>query len=414
LAKKTVFVQALLGIRSGQYSHLAMIAEFWYWECEVMRIKEVYQVLRSVLRNRSNTAYAAAIFLSLFVIFMGKVIFASNLPKNYSVLLKLIQHEDNPSSYLAFNNFKNSFDKNLNKTNIDFFNQHPRLVKKIKKDLDNKPIQWHLEKISHRLLYAPETRKTYAKIFEKYCHDVIGDVLALLDFKNPYSNIYTLDGTHPYPLKSNGIDALIVHHLRKEYVADYIFSNPDQKKIAVQLKGVISLNEIGSYSSYGYVDKNGSFEFTRDPYTIWQNTAKNPYTVLMTPVEETLHIVLRPCTENAIKDRIENSSIKTLKEINGVVEDSISVEEAIVGGLVHAVFPSIVQKYIPDLPASWIESDIEIKSTFKKYRYLVNGINIVRRMGYKESIRMYRNNPLAFRRLVMQPIGSDIQAKNIS
>jgi hypothetical protein len=394
--------------------HLAMIAEFWYEECEVMGIKEVYQVLQRVLRIRSNTACAAAIFFPLVIIFMGNVIFASNSPKNYSILLKLIEHEDNPSSYLAFNNFENSFDKNLHKTNIDFFNQHPRLVKKIKKDLDDKPIQWRLEKISHRLLYAPETRKTYAKIFEKYCHDVIGDVLALLDFKNPYADIYTLDGTNPYPLKSNGIDALIVHHLRKEYIADYVFSNPDQKKIAIQLKGVISLNEIGSYSSYGYVNKNGSFEFTRDPYTIWQDTAKNPYTVLMTPVEETLHIVLREYTEKSIKHRIENSSIKTLKGINGVVEDSISVEEAIVGGLVHAVFPSIVQKYIPDLPTSWIETDIETKSTFKKYRYLLNGINIVKQLGYKESIKMYQNNPMAFRRLVMQPLGANIQAKNMS
>jgi hypothetical protein len=379
-----------------------------------MGIKEVRRVLQRVSGIHSKTACVAVIFSSLFIICMGKAIFASNSPKNYSVLLDLIKLKDNHGPFLAFNSFENSFDRSLNKTNIDFFNQHPQLVKKIKKDLDNKPIQWRLKKISHRLLYVPETRKTYAKIYERYCHDAIGDVLKLLDFKNPYSKIYTLDGTNPYPLSSNGIEALIVHQLGKEYVADYVFSNSDQKKIAIQLKGMISLNEIGSYSSYGYVNKNGSFEFTRDPYTIWQNNAENPYTVLMTPVEETLHIVLRPYTEKSIKHRIENSSIKTLKEIKGVVEDSISVEEAIVGGLVHAVFPSIVQKYIPDLPASWIESDIETKSEFKKYRYLVKGIDVVKRLGYKKSIEMYQDDPMAFRRLVMQPLGSDIQAKNAS
>ena len=379
-----------------------------------MGIKRVFQVLQRVLEINSKTACVAIIFFFLFMICMENAIFASNSSKNYSVLLDLIKLEDNHSPFLAFNDFENSFDKRLHKTNIDFFNQHPQLVKKIKSDLDNKPIRWRLEKISHRLLYVPETRKTYADIFERYCHDVIGDVLKLLDFKNPYSKIYTLDGTNPYTLESNGIDALIVHHLGKEYVAHYVFSNSDQKKIAVKLKGVISLNEIGSYSSYGYVNKNGSFEFTRDPYTIWQDTAKNPYTVLMTPVEETLHIVLRQYTEKSIKHRIENSSIKTLKEINGVVEDSISVEEAMVGGLVYAVFPSIVQKYIPDLPASWIESDIETKSGFKKYHYLVKGINVVKRLGYKKSIKMYQDDPMAFRRLVMQPLGSDIQAKNSS
>ncbi|MGA8181327.1 MAG: hypothetical protein WB792_14795 [Desulfobacterales bacterium] len=379
-----------------------------------MGINEVYQLLQRFLGIISKTAWVAVIFSSLFIMCTEKATFASNSPKNYSVLLDLIQLEDKQSSFLALNDFEISFDKNLHKTNIDFFNQHPQLVKKIKRDLDNKPIRWRLKNISHRLLYVPETRKKYAAIFAKYCHDVIGDVLKLLNLKNPYSKIYTLDGTSPYVVESDGIEALIVHHLGQEYVADYVFSNPDQKKIAIQLKGVISLNEIGSYSSYGYVNKDGSFEFTRDSYTIWQDTSKNPYTALMTPVEETLHIALRRYTEKSIKHRIEKSSIKTLKEINRIVEDSISVEEAIVGGLVHAVFPPIVQKYIPGLPASWIKSDIETKSTFKKYRYLVNGINIVERLGYKKSIELYQDNPMAFRRLVMEPFGPDIQAKNIS
>jgi hypothetical protein len=379
-----------------------------------MGIKEVYQFLQRVLGTNSKTACVAVSFSVLFIICMGRAIFASDLPKNYSVLLDLIKIEDKQGPFLAFNNFETSFDKNLHKTNLDFFNQHPQLVKKIKTDLDNEPIRWRLENISHRLLYVPETRKTYAEIFERYCHDVIKDVLKLLDFKNPYTNIYTLDGTNSYPLASNGVHALIVHHLGKEYVANYVFSNPDQKEIAIQLKGKIFLNEIGSYSSYVYVNKNGSFEFTRDSYTIWQDSAKNPYTALMTPVEETLHIVLRRYTEKSIKHRIENSSIKTLKEINSVVEDSISVEEAIVGGLVYAVFPSIVQKYIPDLPVSWVESDIETKSAFKKYHYLIKGINVVERLGYKKSIKLYQDDPMAFRRLLLVPLGPNGLAKNIS
>ena len=369
-----------------------------------MGIKEVYQLLQRVLRLNSKTASIAVIFSCLLIIGMGTAIFASDLPKDYSVLLDLIKLENKQGPFLAFNNFETSFDKKLNEANIDFFNRHPQLVKKIRADLDNQPIQWRLENISHRLMYVPETRKKYATIFERYCHDVIGDVLKLLDFKNPYSKIYTLDGSNPYPLESNGIYALIVHHLGKEYVADYVFSNPDQKEIAIQLKGKIILNEIGSYSSYVNVNKDGTFEFTRDPYTIWQDTAKNPYTALMTPVEETLHIVLRQYTEKSIKNRIENSSIKTSKELNRIVEDAISVEEAIVGGLIYAVFPSVVQKYIHNMPASWVESDIETKSAFKKYHYLLKGINVVKRLGYKESIKLYQDDPMAFRRLLTVPL----------
>ena len=37
------------------------------------------------------------------------------------------------------------------------------------------------------------------------------------------------------------------------------------------------------------------------------------------------------------------------------------MEEAIVGGLVYALLPSTVEKYIPDLPDSLVESDIKTK-----------------------------------------------------
>lgn len=349
----------------------------------------------------SKSATLAVIFSILFSICMAEAIFASDSPINYSILLDLIKLEDKQGPFLAFNNFEKSFDKDLHQTNIDFFNQHPQLVNKIKTDLDNQPIRWRLENISHRLLYVPETREPYAAIFERYCHDVIEDVLNLLELKNPYSKIYTLDAETPYQSETNGFHALIVHHLGKEYIADYVFSNPDQKEIAIQLKGKISLNEIGSYSSYINLTENGSFEFTRDSYTIWQNSAKNPYTALMAPVEETLHIVLRRYTEKSIKDRIEKSTINTQKEVEAIVEDWISVEEAIVGGLVYAVFPSIVQKYLPDLPASWVESDIETKSAFKKYRHLIKGIKVVEQLGYKKSIQLYQDDPMAFRRLLM-------------
>lgn len=366
-----------------------------------MGIKKFYQVSQRYLGKNSKTACLAAIFPILLIICMAEGIFASDSPKNYSILLDLIKLEDKQGPFLALNNFEKSFDKDLHKTNIDFFNQHPHLVKKIKTDLDNQPIQWHLENISYRLLYIPETRETYAATFERYCNDVIEDILKLLELKNPYSKIFTLDGTKPYHSEPKGIQALIVHNLGKEYIAKYIFSNSDQKKIAIQLKGKIFLNEVGSYSSYIHLNENGSFEFTRDPYTIWQNSAENPYTALTTPVEETLHIVLRRYTEKSIKDRIENSSNKTLKEINDVVEDLISVEEAIVGGLVYAMFPSIVQKYFPGLPSSLIESDIETKSAFKKYRHLIKGIKIVEQLGYKNSIQLYQDDPMAFRRLLM-------------
>ena len=345
--------------------------------------------------------YTLIIFLVLFVICMADAIFASDSPKNYSILIDLIKLEDKQGPFFALNDFEKSFDQDLHQASIEFFNQHPDLIKKIKTDLDDQPIQWRLKNISHRLMYVPETREEYTAIFERYCNDVIKDILRLTEFKNPYITIQTLGASKPENSATKGINAFIVHNLGKEYVATYVFSNKDQKEIAIELTGKIFLGEIGSYSSYISLNKNGSFEFMRDHYTIWQNSAKNPYTALLTPVEETLHIVLRQYTERSIKDRIESSAVKTLKEVEAIVEDWISVEEAIVGGLVYALLPSIVEKYIPDLPDSLVESDINTKIEFKKYRHLKKGIKIVRQLGYKKSIKMYKNDPMAFRNLLM-------------
>lgn len=351
--------------------------------------------------HSKTICYTLIIFLVLFVICLAHAIFASDSSNNYSILMDLIKLEDKQGPFFALNDFETSFDQDLHKASIDFFNQHPDVVKKIQADLDNQPIKWRLKNISHRLMYVPETREEYSAIFERYCRDVIQDILRLTELKNPQIKIHTLGDTKPDGSATNGIDAFIVHNLSKEYVATYVFSNEDQKEIAIELTGKIFLGEIGSYSSYISINENGSFEFTRDHYTIWQNSAKNPYTALITPVEETLHIVLRQYTERSIQDRIENSAVKTLKEVKAIVEDWISVEEAIVGGLVYALLPSIVEKYIPDLPDSLVESDIKTKSEFKKYRHLKKGIKIVAQLGYKKSIKMYQNSPMKFRNLLM-------------
>jgi hypothetical protein len=352
------------------------------------------------MQNKS-TYFIFLIFPIIFIIGMADTVSAFDSSINYERLIELIKLEDNGGSFFAFNDFKKSFDNNLHKASIEYFNDHPDLVKKIRADLDHQSIRWRMKNIKQRLLYVPETRKDYATIFERYCSDVINDILKLTEIKNPYAEIRTLSSTMPENSETNGINAFIVHNLVKEYVATYVFSNEDQKEISIELTGRIFLGEIGSYSSYVYLNENGSFEFKRDNFTIWQNKAKNPYTVLLTPAEETLHIALRSYTEKAIKDRIENSEVKTLDKVDAIVEDWISVEEAIVGGLVYTILPSIVEKHIHNFPEFLIKADIKNRSKLVKYKYLKKGIKIVERLGFKNSIKMYQDDPLVFRNLLM-------------
>jgi hypothetical protein len=341
------------------------------------------------------------LFTVLIIICISDITFASDSSKNYAGLMEQIKPKDRDGTFYAFNDFENSFDQDLHKANVEFFNQHPDFIKKIQEDLDGQSIQWRLKNISHRILYIPETRKEYAAIFENYCNDVISDILKITEIKNPYIKIHTLGNTKPESSETNGIDAFIVHNLAKEYVATYVFSNEAQKEIAIKLTGKVLLGEVGSYSSHISLNENGSFEFTRDRHTIWQNSAKNQYTAIMTPVEETLHIALREYTEKAINDRITSRAVKSLDGVKTIVDDWIPVEEAIVGGLVYTLLPTIIKKHIHNLPESLIKADIETKSGFKKYRHLQKGIEVVERLGYKKSIKMYQEDPTAFRNLLL-------------
>ncbi|MBW2320837.1 MAG: hypothetical protein JRF31_08340 [Deltaproteobacteria bacterium] len=70
--------------------------------------------------------------------------------------MKLINMEDRDGPFCVFNDFEQSFDRDLHKANIEFLNQHPELIKKIQSDLNDLPVRWRIESISHRLLYVPE------------------------------------------------------------------------------------------------------------------------------------------------------------------------------------------------------------------------------------------------------------------
>lgn len=261
-------------------------------------------------------------------------------------------------------------------------------------------LRWNLKSLSSRLLYVPENRPDYIVLYEAYCLSVIREILEKTQLPNPYASIITLSEKPPSLRSSNGLCAYIVHNLASEIRAKYEFRNASDQTVAIELSGRYLSGEVGSYSSFLSFDDNGEVVFTRDQFTIWQNSAQNPYTALMTPVEETLHITLRESTEAAIKTSIENIGTRSALVARDIVDEWISVEEAIVGGLVNFLLPPILEKQVGILPLAFISKDIEAKSSFTKYRHLKQGIHLVGAMGYKAAIRLYRYDPIAFRSLL--------------
>ncbi len=342
--------------------------------------------------------------VSVLGMFIHPAVLAVNIgDKPLERLFDYIRLENKTSPLHPIGDFEANKDPAVHAANIEYLRNNNELLDKIRADLGDQKLHWQLKSLYSRLAYVPERRPEYITLYETYCRIVIGEILAQTELPDPYEGIYTLSEAVPSLPMSGKVCAYIVHNLSSEIRAEYEFQNETNQAVAVELSGSYFVGEVGSYSSFLSVDDNGNIDFARDRYTIWQNSAQNPYTALMTPVEETLHIAMRESTEMAIRAVLERNIDKDgkfFRPVSEIVDEWISIEEALVGGLVYCLLPPILEKQIGVAPSVFIDRDIETKSGFPKYRHLRQGIELVKRMGHKDAIKTYLGDPVAFRNLL--------------
>jgi hypothetical protein len=346
---------------------------------------------------------AQGFVLILLIFAVGETVCGNaEIPNDYRRLIQLIQLDDRQQPLYAFNDFEENFDRASYLATRQYFNEHPGLIQRVKNKLEGGKLRWKLRNLKRRLLFVPENRPEYATLYKNYCLDVIHAILDKTGFDNPYDSIQTLNQGKPKNhTEKEGVTAYIVHNLAKEYVSTTIFSNQTEKKVKIELRGKLYSGEVGFFSSTLMMNEDGTIEFLKDKYTIWQNSATNPYTALMVPAEETLHIALREHTERAIQNTLVGLDPQRPKNFQNIVEDWIAVEEAVVGGIVFLLLPPILENHRVELPESWIEKDRDVKIQYDRYRYLERGITVVEKIGYQEAIRLYSADPASFRALLL-------------
>jgi hypothetical protein len=323
----------------------------------------------------------------------------------YTDLIQFMSMEPKEQPLKPFGRFTPGLDLKSHKDNVDYFKSNPDLMNKIKSDLEGGRITWTLKGQKQRLLFVPEHRPRFKRLYKAYCQDLLDYLSQKTGIANPYDRIVILEDG-PSQLPDNGLTAFIVHNLVRETQSRYSFStNASQKSSELQLRATTTVNRVGSYASSLVGLENGNLSFDRDSYTIWQNNAKNPYTSLMVPAEETLHFILRGSTEEGIQAEHRNTSQKGSDDLQGLADSWLAVEEAVVGGLVYALMPPFLDNVAANLPESAVQHDLKTKMRFSKYRLLERGIEIVKRMGCKRAIEAYRADPTAFKALLEQPHG---------
>ena len=328
-------------------------------------------------------------------------------PVDYSRLMYFLKGDHLEAPLLLLSDSEGEFDRHLNRENLAYLNQNRELLEQIQSRLEAETLNWKLSGSSKRLLVVPERRQEYARLFEGYCRSAIGYALDRTQLANPYLQIETLDG--PVALESEttgrGVTAYLVHNIADEYVEEYLFFKPEESgtKIKIKLSNRVFTGRIGSYTSRLTFGEDSQVEFIRDPYTLWQNSAKNPVNVLVAPIEETLHIALRSATETAIRGKLEQIKPKNIQEVEAVVHEWMAVEEAIVGGLVARLMPEIFDRLLSGPMQKEITESLDQRDVHEQYRYLREGIRVVHDLGVRPAIDLYFSEPTRFQQL----IGSD-------
>jgi len=353
----------------------------------------------------------AIIGLGLLILNAAAIVHASNTPLNgpdYSRLFSFIEMQDLQDPLVVFGAAEKDFDRQLNRENIAFLNQDKALIQRIQSQLKGEALRWQLSSSFKQLLVVPENRDEFAQLFEQYCKTAVDYLLDRIHMPNPYSRIATLRGplpSLPAPQKPTGITAYLVHNLVDEYIEEYLFfsQDDDQTKIKIKLSNREFDGKIGCYTSRLKIGDDNNFEFTREPYTLWQNSAENPLNVFIVPIEETLHILMRPSTEAAMQVDLVQLKPTRLDEVQQVIDDWMAVEEAIVGGVVSQVMPDVLSRFVSQESRGQLTDALAEREAHPQYRLLNQAILVVTDLGVEEALAVYRNNPQDFKHMLTHP-----------
>ena len=349
--------------------------------------------------------FAAALIAVLLVLRTAAL--AGNPPEaspNYAMLLDFIQMEDRKGPLVEFQQTGQDIDADLSRENRDFISQNEALLGKIRSELNSDELRWRLVDATQHLMVVPQNQGDYAALFESYCRSVVDYVLQKTALPNPYRTIATLRSSPATPEVpwGEGITAYLVHNVADVYTEEYAFFDAahTDRSVRIKLDNRVYLGEIGSYSSYLVINEGARYSFEHNPYTLWRDSAANPLNVFIAPIEETLHISLRGTTEEAIKNRLSRCPPDSRADIEAVVEEWMAVEEAAVGGLVSALLPGVLDRFLEGDASADIERAFAERKQFEKYRFLDRGIAVVDELGLLAAIRVYREDPWQFKSLL--------------
>jgi len=174
-------------------------------------------------------------FLVILLLLITSVVDADS--HDYTRLIFKLEEKKNKDEepLYVFSTVEGHSDRDIHQQNLNYFDKHPDLIRKIQSDLKCKQLDWQLRSTRQNLLFVPEKEGEFARLYKDYCIQSIHYILTQTGFSNPYEKIIMLQQEKPR-LPPKGIRAYLVQNLVKEVVATYLFSSPDKRSIMLKIE----------------------------------------------------------------------------------------------------------------------------------------------------------------------------------
>lgn len=352
------------------------------------------------LKRRDFLFLGAVEILGLTVPFSRRL-FAQPKDNLSNAIVELITLKPLEKPLLTFHGFQDDQDYEIKKRIVQDVSINSDLLAIIQKDIGkDSDVQIRFETLESELLFVPESRKKYGDVYREYCRNVIDLLFSKINMDVPINQIVTLNDAYP-EVPEHDITAYIVHQLGKKYKAICSFTNMQNKvSRSFKLEGAYFTDQLGSVMLEITCPEKDVFQLKRKPYTIWQNRTHNLVNILAIPVEETLHYIMGQYTDKKLADMLKSRPVKYTAELSRLSAEWMSVEEAVVGGLVHDLLPEFVKHFKISLSEGDMQLSFLEKSHLPQYKLRQAGISFVKKTGYRNAIDMYKDDPAEFAKMI--------------
>ncbi len=263
----------------------------------------------------------------------------------------------------------------------------------------DKQVHLKLEEVQVRLMYVPQRPQGPGAAYHRYCHSIIAFLFGMIQTDNFYSTITSPIGSYP-PLADDGLSAFLVHRLAKDYQAICRFTAESGRSVKYRASGAIFSNHLGAVDLEIEFLSHDQVRLKRRPFTIWQNSSSDFYTLMALPVEETLHYYVGRATDKQLAEALCTTPPRNVSEAQEMAETWIAVEESIVGGLVAQVVRDYCTRHHMAFPPMDVEETRSLTPALHQYKYRRDGMALVREMGFHGALDLYMRDPAAYRDLI--------------